>query len=257
MKKQKKVVCVIPARLASTRFPRKMLSQLHGRPLLEWVWDAANAVRRFDDIIFAVDAEEIAAQIKSFGGKFVMTSVDCNNGTERLVELVIHGKIDADILVNWQGDEPFIIPSMIDALLQSINNESEEIWTLKKLIQDPKEIFSPNVAKVVCDKQGFVLYFSRAPIPFFRDEHDPAVLITKKVYYKHVGIYAYTPQALGKIALIKNTALAEAEKLEMIPLLENNLKIRVHETEYDVFGIDVPEDLLRAEQRIHLAYKHK
>lgn len=247
MEKSKKIVCIIPARLASTRFPRKMLATLQGRPLLSWVWDAAQATGLFDDIIFAVDTEEIAAVVKSFGGKFMMTSIDCEVGTDRLVELAIKGKVEADIWVNWQADEPFIAKPMIETLLQSVNNDAEEMWTLKKLIQSSAEIFAPNIAKVVCDKNGLALYFSRAPIPFFRDESNPEVLVAKKVYYKHVGLYAFRTSALNKIALMGPSIAGDAEKLEMIKFLENNLKIRVHETEYEVLGIDTPQDLARAE----------
>ena len=247
MKKNKKIVCIIPARLASTRFPRKMLTTLQGRPLLSWVWDAAQATGIFDEVVFAVDTEEIAAVVKSFGGKFLMTSIDCQAGTDRLVELAVHGKIEADIWVNWQADEPFIVKPMIESLLQSIDNEVEESWTLKKLIQNPREIFAPNISKVVCNKDGFAMYFSRAPIPFFRDESNPEVLVTKKAYYKHVGLYAYRTSALNKIALMRSSILEDAEKLEMLRFLDHNLKIRVHETEYEVMGIDTPEDLAKAE----------
>lgn len=249
MKKNKKIVCIIPARLASTRFPSKMLKTIQGRPLLEWVWDAARATNMFDDVIFAIDTQEIADVIKSFGGNYLMTSIECISGTERLVELLMHGKIDADIFVNWQGDEPFISRPMIESLLQTIDNPNEEMWTLKKLIQNPDEIFAPNIAKVVCDTQGFAMYFSRASIPFFRDETDPKILVEKKVHYKHVGLYAFRPSALQKIAQMRPSMFDDSEKLEMLRFLENNLKIRMHDTNYEVFGVDTPDDLIKAEVR--------
>lgn len=247
---QKRIVCVIPARLASTRFPQKMIATLAGRPLLAWVWQAAQQVALFDDVVFAIDAQETADIISSFGGRYVMTDPACQSGTDRLVELFINKKIDADIIVNWQGDEPFITPDMINTLLQTCNNPLEEMWTLKKLIQKPDQIFAPNTAKVICDPTGHAIYFSRAPIPFFRDERDPAVLVAKKAYYKHVGLYAYTGQALKKIATMGNSALEDAEKLEMLRFLEHGMRIRMHETDREVFGIDTPADLAQAELHI-------
>lgn len=163
----KTVTCIIPARLQSTRFPRKMLTTLAGRPLLSWVWDAASQVQGFDEIIFAVDDQEIGDVIAGFGGRYVLTSPECKTGTDRLVELYNRNLLKTDIIVNWQGDEPFIVPEMIYSLLQTCSNPNEEMWTLKKQIQKPEQIFAPNNAKVVCDSQGFALYFSRAPIPFF------------------------------------------------------------------------------------------
>ncbi len=250
MKHPKKIVCIIPARLESMRFPRKMLATLGGRPLLSWVWDAARSIDLFDDVYFAVDAKETADLVTSFGGKFMMTSVQCASGTDRLVQLMKQGTIDADIWVNWQGDEPFISKPMIVSLLQSASHEDEEMWTLKKLITNPLEICSPKFAKVVTDKTNHALYFSRAPIPFFRDEGNPEELVKKHVYYKHVGLYAFSKQALQKIALMGTSILEDAEKLEQNRFLDYGLKIRVHETDREVRGIDTPEDLAYAEETV-------
>ena len=238
----KKVVCVIPARLAATRFPQKMLSSLLGKPLLQWVWQAAHTNNCFDEIIFAVDAQETAQLISSFGGKFMMTSVSCESGTDRLVELHASGKVQADIWVNWQGDEPFITSSMIQDLLQSCQSDTADMWTLRKKIENEEEINSPHFAKVVCDNVGHARYFSRSAIPFYREP-----VMTEKIYYKHVGIYAFTQQALSKIAQMQPSFLEGAEKLEQLRFLQNNLSIRVHETKQEVIGIDRPEDLARAE----------
>lgn len=249
IKKSQKIVCVIPARLASTRFPRKMLSLIAGRPLLQWVWEAAQKVAQFDEVVFAVDAQETADLIASFGGTYHLTSPACPAGTHRLVELCITKKIEADIWVNWQGDEPFIIPSMISELLQSIDTDTADMWTLKKLITNPEEIHASRIAKVVSDVRGNALYFSRAPIPFSRDEQDLMQLIQKKIYYKHVGLYAYTTQALQAIATMPSTPLETTEQLEMLQFLAHGLTIKLHETEHDVFGIDFFEDLAKAEVR--------
>jgi len=246
-----KVVCVIPARLKSTRFPRKMLTSLRGKPLLQWVWEAANKVKDFNRVLFAVDAPEIAELIKSFGGQVEMTSESCASGTDRLVELQQKNLLKADIWVNWQGDEPFIQEAMIQDLLQTCSSEKSDLWTLKKRIVNPEEIHSPQVAKVVCDAKGYALYFSRSMIPFYRDPRPE----NEKIYFKHIGLYAYTSEALQKISHISPFYLEEAEQLEQLRFLAHGLKIRVHETNYEVFGIDLPEHLAKAEARLKIQEK--
>lgn len=240
---QKKVACIIPARLKSTRFPKKMLCMLKDKPLLQWVWESAVSVCLFDEVAFAVDAEETAQLVRSFGGKCFMTSESCLSGSDRLAELMNKRAVDADLFVNWQGDEPFICEQMILDLLQSCDKEESDLWTLKKKITRPEEVANPHIAKVVCDFQGFALYFSRSEIPFYRDEAD----FSKKEFYKHVGLYAYTRKALKKIFALQPCAIEAAEQLEQLRFLYNNLRIRVHETKYEVFGIDLPEHLARAE----------
>ncbi|MGC1879560.1 MAG: 3-deoxy-manno-octulosonate cytidylyltransferase [Rhabdochlamydiaceae bacterium] len=243
---KKKITCVIPARLKSTRFPRKMLAMLKDRPLLQWVWNSACKVPFFDDVVFAIDAEETARLIRSFGGKYLMTSESCMNGTERLIELLEKGLVDADIWVNWQGDEPFIHEQMIRDLLQSCDDEESDVWTLKKKITKMEEVTSPQFAKIVCDHQGYALCFSRSQIPYYRDETDPS----QKIFYKHVGLYAFTSGSLRKISRIEPCAIEVAEQLEQLRFLYHNLRIRVHETQYEVFGIDLPEHLALAEAHI-------
>ena len=243
---KKKIACVIPARLKSARFPRKMLAMLKGKPLLQWVWESACKVPLFDNVLFAVDAEETAQLVQSFGGSCHMTSESCSNGTERLVELLERGLVDADIWVNWQGDEPFINEQMIRDLLQSCDDPETDIWTLKKKIINPEEANSPQFAKVVCDHRGYALYFSRSQIPFYRDIIDPA----HKVFYKHVGLYAFTPESLRKISRLSPCESEIAEQLEQLRFLHHNLRLRVHETQYEVFGIDLPEHIALAEARI-------
>lgn len=243
---KKKIACIIPARLKSTRFPRKMLSMLKDKPLLQWVWESARKVPFFDDVAFAVDSEETARLIKGFGGKYFMTSENCANGTERLVELMKKGLVDADIWVNWQGDEPFIHEKMIRDLLQSCEKEDSDVWTLKKRIVNPEEVTSPQFAKIVCDHRGFALYFSRSQIPYYRDITEES----KKEFYKHVGLYAFTPEALRKISTLQLCTIENAEQLEQLRFLYYNLRVRVHETQYEVFGIDLPEHLTKAESYV-------
>jgi 3-deoxy-manno-octulosonate cytidylyltransferase (CMP-KDO synthetase) len=237
-----KIVCVIPARLASSRFPRKILSMLGEKPMLQWVWEAAVGSEIFDEIAFAIDDSETARLIDSFEGKHFMTSSECLSGTDRLVELQQLGKLQGDIWVNWQGDEPFIHREMIEDLLQTAEEKKFDIYSLKKHIQSEEMVEDPNVVKVVTDAEGRALYFSRSPIPYYRDVYD----FEETPYYKHIGIYAFTQKALAKIATLSPTSLELAEQLEQLRFLENGLSLQVHDTEHETLGIDVPEDLAQA-----------
>lgn len=238
MYRGKKIACVIPARLGSTRLPRKMLAILKGKPLIQWVYEAAKRVSFFDECIVAVDHEETKAIVELFGGRAYLTSPACENGTERMSEIQGRGLIQADIWVNWQGDEPFIKPDMIEDLLQTCDQDQCGIWTLCKKTSDAS---SPNVPKVVRDLEGHALYFSRSLIPYFRD--DPK----EKIYYKHIGIYAFSDTVLRKISLLTPSFLERAEKLEQLRFLEHGFKIKVNETSHEIFGIDTPEDLDKAQ----------
>lgn len=238
----KKIACIIPARLSSTRLPEKVLVNIAGKPMLQWVWDAANKTTFFSDIVFAIDSEKTAKIIKDFGGKFLMTSENCKSGTDRLIEVMHSGEVEADIFVNWQADEPFINPQMILELLKTCNSSPADVWTLKKKIVKDEDIISPNIAKVVCDNEGHALYFSRSTIPYYRNQN------VEKVYYKHIGIYAYTVEALRKIAKTKHSYLEEAEALEQLRFLQHKISIQVHEVENEVIGIDTIEDVEKAEK---------
>jgi len=239
-----KVACVIPARLKSTRFPKKMLSFLQNKPLLQWVWEAAHRTSAFDTVSFAIDSLEIAKLIESFGGKYFMTSEDCPSGTDRLIELYNKNLIDADVWVNWQGDEPFIHSEVIHDLLQTCYEDSSDVWTLKKKITKKEEMDNPQIAKVVCDSEGYALYFSRSTIPHYRDPCPEE----SKIFFKHVGIYAFSRAALQKISKLPSSCyLEDAEKLEQLRFLFYKLRIQVHETHHDVMGIDLPEHLALAE----------
>jgi 3-deoxy-manno-octulosonate cytidylyltransferase (CMP-KDO synthetase) len=244
-----KVVCIIPVRLNSTRFPEKILSTLLKKSLLKWVWEAATRVSFFDKIIFAVDSEITAKLTTSFFANHIMTSQKCLSGTDRLIEIMKTNKIKSDVWINWQGDEPFVNESMIKSLVQNCgNNKTGDVWTLKKKIEDSKELISPHVVKVVSGKQNQALYFSRNQIPFYCNNTPK----NKREYYKHIGIYAYTTNALQKISTISSSPLEQAEKLEQLKWLENGLSIKVHETNENTFGIDVPEDIKRAEKWIQM-----
>ena len=238
-----RIICIIPARLASTRFPKKILQILGQKPILQWVYEAALATRCFDEVAIALDSVETAEVVESFGGKYFMTSPDCESGTDRLVELMQKKLIEGDIWVNWQGDEPFIHKIMIENLLQSTHDKRFDIWTLKKQITTFSEVEMPHVCKVVTDQEGKALYFSRSPIPYCRDKEN----LHKIPYFRHIGIYAFTQSALEKIALLKPSTLELAEMLEQLRFLSHGFQIQVHETRYDTIGIDLPEHLVYAE----------
>lgn len=238
-----KTVCVIPARLASSRFPKKVLSMLGEKPMLQWIWEGALSAEMFDEIAFAIDDQETARLIDSFGGTYHMTCPECLSGTDRLIELQQKGVMKGDIWVNWQGDEPFIQKEMIENLLQSVDEDCD-IWSLRKEIDNEEEIEDPNVVKVVTDCQDRALYFSRSPIPYDREA------LEEVSYYKHIGIYAYTNAAIEKISTLSPSSLELAEGLEQLRFLENGLTIQVHETAHESLGIDVPADLARAMERI-------
>ncbi|MGR3911803.1 MAG: 3-deoxy-manno-octulosonate cytidylyltransferase [Candidatus Rhabdochlamydia sp.] len=237
-----KIACIIPARLQSTRFPRKILAPLQGKPLLEWVWNAAKKVDLFHSVTIAVDSEETIEVVKQFGGNYLMTSPHCPNGTLRLCSLLELYPLEGDIFVCWQGDEPFLEQPMIEDLLQTAGVDGSDIWTLKKKIT-PLEASSPHHVKVVTDHEGYALYFSRSQIPFHRD-------VLPSEYDQHIGIYAYTRKALEQIRHLPMSALAEKEQLEMLNFMYHGLKIKVHETHHESFGIDIPEHLEIAHQKL-------
>ncbi len=239
------VTCVIPARLQSSRFPAKILALLNGKPLIQWVWEAACQVQAFNRVVIAVDAEETAVIARQFGAEAILTDPSCRSGTMRLVELKLANKIEGDLFVCWQGDEPFVHTTMIEDLIQSAPSDGSDVWTLKKEMTQQEEITSPHIVKVVTDANGYALYFSRSPIPYFRDAP-----IEEQIYFKHIGLYAYSPSALEKIATLPTSFLEEAEKLEQLSFLEHGLKIRVHETEHETLGIDLPEHLACAQELV-------
>ncbi|HSX03958.1 MAG TPA: 3-deoxy-manno-octulosonate cytidylyltransferase [Rhabdochlamydiaceae bacterium] len=247
----KKVVCIIPARLASTRLPKKILAPLAGKPLIQWVWEAANKVELFDEIAFAIDDEETAKVITKFGGRFYMTSKECLNGTQRLIELQKSNRVKSDFWVDWQGDEPFITPSVINELLQSCGKDDADVWTLCKKITNTHEIFSPHIAKVVRNRDNEALYFSRSPIPYIREERFEG----KQIFYKHIGMYAFSSAGLEKIGKVEPCEIEVAEQLEQLRFLYAKLKIKVHETEHEIFGIDIPAHLEAAENFIEQRQK--
>jgi 3-deoxy-manno-octulosonate cytidylyltransferase (CMP-KDO synthetase) len=233
---------VIPARLASTRLPRKVLRQIAGRPLLAWVADAARACPQLDQVLVAADSEEVADLCHSLGIPVEMTSPDLLSGTDRLHSVSqLH---PAEIYVNIQGDEPLLRPQHIAALLRPFAHEHVDISTLKVLCT-PENIANPNAVKVVTAADGRALYFSRATIPYHRDTADP-----KPQYWKHIGLYAYRHRALEVFPTLPASLLEQAERLEQLRFLENGLNIYVEPTEIDTVGVDTEDDLLRVEAHL-------
>ena len=233
-----RIVGVIPARLASTRLPRKVLRELLGEPLLAWVYRAAKACPELDEVIVAADSDEVAQLCKQRGWPCILTSPNLPSGTDRL--FAVSREVDAAIYVNIQGDEPLLHPQHITAMLAPFSNPGVEVTTLKVRCT-PENIDNPNAVKVVTANDGRALYFSRATIPFDRDAEGRAV------YWKHLGLYAYRKQALARFAALAPGALELTERLEQLRLLENGIALYVAETPHDTIGVDTEEDLLRVE----------
>jgi 3-deoxy-manno-octulosonate cytidylyltransferase (CMP-KDO synthetase) len=254
-----KKVIVIPSRYASTRLPGKPLREIGGKPIIRCVYEKAMESRLKDEVIIATDDERIRDAVVSFGADAVMTSPDCRSGTDRCRE-AIQGRT-ADIIVNLQGDEPFIRPDMVDMLFDVMAKERLDMATLCSPIIDEEEYTNPNTVKVVLDKSGFALYFSRSPIPYFsvhgsrftvhgnsQSEHlPPSTCHLPQCIYKHIGIYAFSRSFLEKYVTMEKSPLEETESLEQLRVLENGYKIKVLLTDYNGFGIDTEEDLKRAQ----------
>ena len=250
-------IVLIPARYASTRFPGKPLALLKGIPVIQHVYQNSMNSRLADDVVVATDSETIFEKVLSFGGKAVMTAGDHASGTDRIAEVA--RSLTYDIIVNVQGDEPLIQPEMIDDVISVLDDPRASIGTLAVRIKDRREIFDPNAVKVVFNREGFAFYFSRAPIPYYRDEwkghgFDPGVraegtsVLSGTDCYKHIGIYSYRRDVLAQLSALPPSRLELIEKLEQLRALEAGFGIRVKETIYETFGVDTPEDLERIEK---------
>jgi len=243
-----KKVIVIPARYASTRLPGKPLKEICGKPIIFMVYEKAMLSRLKDRVIIATDDKRIKDAAEGFGADVIMTSPDCRSGTDRCLEAV--KDIEADIIVNLQGDEPFIKPDMIDMLFEAMKNEYLDMATLCAPIANEEEYANPNTVKVVLDKSGFALYFSRSPIPYLRSQGSEGQSKLPRIsnfIYKHIGIYAFSRQFLEKYVSLDKSPLEEAESLEQLRVLENGYRIKVLTSDYNGFGIDTEEDLEQAQ----------
>lgn len=236
-----KIIGVIPARLGSTRLPRKVLRELAGRPLVEWVWRAAVASGAIGEVIVATDSDEVLAACRARGIAAEMTSADCASGSDRVFE--ISRRHEADIYVNIQGDEPLLTAAHFAALLAPFADAAVDVTTLA-VPCSADEVNNPNAVKVVAAVDGRALYFSRAAIPFDRDGG------ARVAYKKHLGIYAYRREALERFAALAPSPLELTEKLEQLRMLENGMRIVVADVALDTIGVDTEEDLMRAEAEL-------
>lgn len=230
-----KAIAVVPARLASTRLPRKMLREVDGKPLIGVVYEAVRSSTILADVIIATDSEEIMAVCHNHGWNAQMTSPAHRSGTERVHE--VSTREIANVYINVQGDEPLVRPEQIAALLRVMDNPAALVGTLMTP-SAPVEISNPNAVKVVTDLTGRALYFSRATIPFDRDGTYPR-------YFKHLGLYAYRKPALDRFVTLPESSLEKNERLEQLRFLENGIPIFVGETPFDSIGVDTEEDLQR------------
>jgi 3-deoxy-manno-octulosonate cytidylyltransferase (CMP-KDO synthetase) len=238
-----KIVAVVPARYGASRFPGKPLADLDGRPIVQWVYEAAADCSAFDEVVVATDSEAIAATVRDFGGRVELTRDDHLTGTDRVAEVAERYQ-DADVVVNVQGDQPFATPEMLSALVGPyLAGESPPMTTLACPLTDSGSWEDPNVVKVVCDRQDYALYFSRSPIPH-RVEGEPVD------GRHHLGLYAFTRETVLRFPSLEPTPLEQRERLEQLRALEHGIPIRVCATDRAVLEVNTPEDLERAQQLV-------
>lgn len=238
-----KTLIVVPARWGSTRLPGKPLANLAGKPLVQWAWEAACRSRLADHVVVATDDRRVLHVVQGLGGDAVMTSKRHPSGTDRMAEVASQRR--ASLYVNVQGDEALLPPKEIDALIRGMREDRAPIGTLAHQVDSEDEYLRPDVVKVVTTSTGHALYFSRSPLPHYRDGHGPKEL---KNVWRHVGIYAFRAAALKKFVALRPGQLEKAEKLEQLRALENGMAIRVFPTKYRAIGVDTPQDLIEAER---------
>ncbi len=236
------IVGIIPSRYASTRFPGKPLTDIAGKSMIQRVYEQARKAKSLSDVYVATDDARIEEHVKSFGGKVIMTSDKHQSGTDRCFEAVFEIPGMADVVINIQGDEPFIHPEQIDQVASCFLSPSTQIATLVMKMKTTVDLFNPNVPKVVLNKDMEAIYFSRQAIPYMRGV-EPEEWLNHFTFFKHVGIYAYTVKALKEITSLKQSTLELAEGLEQLRWIENGYKIKVKFTEFESVAVDAPEDL--------------
>ena len=244
-----KYLAIIPARYASTRFPGKPLALLGGKPVIQHVYE--KAVESLGNAYVATDDERIFNAVEAFGGKAVMTSPYHKSGTDRIEEALTKTGEDCDVVVNIQGDEPFIQQSQILSLCECFTEESTQIATLGKPFETIEAVRNPNSPKIVVDNNGFAMYFSRSIIPFVRGKEQETWL-SYFPFLKHIGLYAYRKEVLSEITKLPQSSLEIAESLEQLRWLQNGYRIKVGVTDVETIGIDTPEDLQKAEEYLIL-----
>jgi 3-deoxy-manno-octulosonate cytidylyltransferase (CMP-KDO synthetase) len=239
-----KVTAVIPARYASTRLPGKPLLKIGGRPMIQWVYEGVGRSSLISDVLIATDDQRILDAVHAFGGEGIMTSPDHPTGTDRLAEVA--KKLDSEIIVNVQGDEPLIEAEVIDACVRPMLEGGDfPVVTPCTRIRSHEELLNPDVVKVVLDRSGCALYFSRSPVPYDRDESPSFTNEDQRRFFKHIGLYVYRRDFLLTYNQMEPAPLEKRERLEQLRILENGYKIRVVETEYNSVGVDSQKDLER------------
>ncbi len=237
------VVAIVPARYESTRLPGKPLALIHGKPMIQHVYERTRGVRLVERVLVATDDERVAAAVRAFGGEVVMTAGSHQSGTDRIAEVA--ARLDAEIVVNVQGDVPFLEDAVVEAPLALMRADGAlPMATVKVAIHDPAEMGNPNVVKVVTDRDGYALYLSRSPLPYWRD--GAAEGVHGVIGYRHIGLYVYRRDFLLTFARLAPTPLERAEKLEQLRALEWGFRIKVAEVQYAGVEVDTPQDLERA-----------
>ncbi len=234
-----RTIAVIPARFQSKRLPGKALKDLHGKTMVERVYERASQASQVDCVLVATDDERIRNVVAAFGGEVVMTSSEHQSGSDRIAEAV--QELEVELIVNVQGDEPLINPAAIDTAVEVARETPGAIVTLQNEIAERKTWLDPNVVKVVTDSRGFALYFSRSPIPSSWDH--PEGELVKKPFFKHIGLYVYPKDVLMKLTRLPPSPLERAERLEQLRALENGIPIRLKSTSYDSMAVDTEADL--------------
>ena len=241
-----KALGVIPARYGSTRFPGKPLSQIVDKPMIQHVYERASLAEKLDKIIVATDDKRIFETVRDFNGEVVMTDSDIQTGTDRVYEA--SKALDFDIVLNIQGDEPLIDPDLLDSIVSEFEKDNKVyVVTPIKKVKNIDELQNPNMARVVVDKNGFAVYFSRASIPYNRDK-DISEWLDNDVYYRHIGVYGFKKFFLQKFVDMGTSELENIEKLEQLRILENSFKIKTVLTDYNPVCVDIPEDLKKIEE---------
>ena len=240
-----KFIGIIPARYASTRFPGKPLAILGGKPVIQRVYEQVVSV--LGEAYVATDDERIFQAVEAFGGRAVMTRSDHKSGTDRIEEAAQKLNTDADVIINVQGDEPFIQKSQLETVKHLFDDSQTQIATLGKPFESMEAVQNPNSPKIVCDVNGYAMYFSRSVIPYVRGKEE-ATWLQNFPFLKHIGLYAYRREVLAEITKLSQSPLELAESLEQLRWLQNGYRIKVGLTNVETVGIDTPEDLQRAEE---------
>jgi len=244
-----RILGLIPARYASTRFPGKPLAEISGKPMIQWVYERTSKV--FEFVYVATDDERIKSAVEGFGGKVIMTASTHQSGTDRCAEALNNVEamlnIKFDVVVNIQGDEPFIQPEQLQKVAGCFNEPATQLATLVKLFSDKDDVFNPNTPKVILNKNSEAIYFSRSVIPFIRGKEKPDWQ-SSYPFFKHIGLYAYRCDVLREITKLAQSPLELAESLEQLRWIENGYRIKVEKTDMETLAVDTPEDLERVKE---------